>query len=269
MKEYNLKDYTSFIKLKEDMLLDLNTLLQDVEFTSNKFTNCEVLEVVKPYDFNNKADFIIEISVLGGIKQLCLRPALEQGTIVFSSDINSTLTEMFIRLDKATEEYNINLQAELKLLREKSEREYAERQARIAAYEVKKAELKAKEKFEAKIKRAQDKFESDIKSFVRIEQDPIDWLKENTISITATIPSHLEKIFVKVFGDVPHKTVDSNRTTSGGYSMKFGPSFMLTVKKGTTVHPQLAHLFKENKINDTKFISRLITHHDFKFGKNE
>lgn len=267
MKTYELKNYKNIRDLKEDFLKDFNNDFQDLVLESQRFTECELLEATKLVDFNGINDISVDVSCTAGILAFYFRTAVKSGTFILNKDTQDLLDSYMAEYDRFMVDFNKALEEERKLTDARNIELAKIRAEKKAKHE---AELLAQEqeaKFKEKVVKAQKAFEVAIKSDVKIEKEPIEWLRENVISVSATIPNYLEKAFIQVFGDVPHKVVDASRKTSGGYSMKFGPSFALTVKKDTVIHPQLKYLFKDNKIHDTAFISKLVRDGELSFGK--
>lgn len=100
--------------------------------------------------------------------------------------------------------------------------------------------------------------------------DELEWITKHVSTISACIPDYLEGWFVKTFGeDAPKKVVDSRRKTSGGYSMKWNPSFSISFTDIDDEIPvSLKNKLVKNKINDTAMVFDLVENYGFKFGKN-
>lgn len=92
-------------------------------------------------------------------------------------------------------------------------------------------------------------------------------------TISATIPSWAEAWFVKRFGTAKKKVIDETKKTIGGFSMKFAPSFSVSIKKAENVPADVQALVdtskKPFKINNTEFVFSLIDNYGFKFGKEQ
>lgn len=266
MKKFNLSDYNNSLgKVEQAVVKELDEQLKDTEITSSKYTDCEILEVSSMTEINGQKDVLVEVSCNVGIKSFCLRKALEIGLLVLPADKQAILDEVFDEYNKAKTEYD-NLQASLAEENKLAyEAEMRSRKEKLVEAEKIKEQKEIESKLQKRIKKSQRTFESKIRTYVAVDSDPLDWLKNNVVSITAVIPSHLEKVFVQQFGDAPHKVVDSRRLTSGGYSMKFAESFKLTVKKDAGMHPQLEKLFKGNVMYNTNFIAQLVKRYGFEF----
>lgn len=266
MKTYQLKNYNSFKDFQDDFIKDINDAFIDTEVSSPKFTDCEIVGIEKWTNTND--DVLVEISRKGGFTTFVFRMAVEKGFLILPEDKVKIFNDFMNSLDKVLEEHRIKMAEESRIAQEHYAELIKKREVLIAKKEAERLEKEAERKFKQKIEKSILDFELKVNAPIKIEQDPIEWLRTNVISISATIPSHLEKSFLKQFGEeAPYTLIDSSRKTSGGYSMKFGPSFRLTVKKDTPIHPALTKLFRDNIMNDTSFIARLVKRYDFHFGK--
>ena len=92
-------------------------------------------------------------------------------------------------------------------------------------------------------------------------------------TISATIPSWAEAWFIKRFGTAEKKVIDETKKTVSGFSMKFAPSFSVSLKKAENVPADVQALVdtskKSFKINNTEFVFSLIDNYGFKFGKEQ
>ena len=92
-------------------------------------------------------------------------------------------------------------------------------------------------------------------------------------TISATIPTWAESWFVKKFGTAEKKVVDETRKTVNGYSMKFAPSFSLSLKKAKNVPADIQALADTSKksftIHNTELVFDLVDNYGFKFGKEQ
>ena len=99
----------------------------------------------------------------------------------------------------------------------------------------------------------------------------IKWLAENVTSIYACIPDFADRWFESQFGHEAVRTViDTNRKTSGGYSMKWSPSFSVTVKSTENMPCELYEYFDgKKKANNTQFVFDIVENYGFSFGKTQ
>lgn len=105
---------------------------------------------------------------------------------------------------------------------------------------------------------------------LQTSENEIDWISNHVKNITATIPDYLEDWFNKTFGyDTPKNVVDSKKKTSGGYSMKWNPSFSILFKDIDDAIPiSLKNKLVKNRINDTKLVFNLVQNYGFSFGRS-
>lgn len=268
MKNYNLKDYNNIGALRSDFLADLNADFADLEISSNTYTDCEILEIERFTIFNEREDIVVSISCNAGIKDFCFRKAVESGLLILPQEKLDLFNAYFEKYDAAFVDWQEVIKESIIKARQEAEKEAKELAAKKAIYEAKQAELKAKEKLAKRIAKSQEKFARELKTKVSVDADPVEWLRNNTTSIIATVPTHLEKVFKAQFPDAEYNLVDSSRKTSGGYSMKWSCDFRLTLKKDATNIPSsLAIYIKDNKIHNTSLIATLVRDEDFKFGK--
>lgn len=99
----------------------------------------------------------------------------------------------------------------------------------------------------------------------------IKWLAENVNSIYACIPDFADRWFESQFGHEAVRTViDTNRKTSGGYSMKWSPSFSVTVKSTKNMPCELYEYFDgKKKANNTQFVFDIVENYGFSFGRTQ
>lgn len=189
----------------------------------------------------------------GEEREIYINRAVSSKSLTLIADIDESLYTDEINNVKAAKE-----EKEQKILEAKK------------AEEAKLLQDKEQEEFNKKIERAINRLNKAYSERYR-EQiaflEAVKWLKDNTKNITAVIPDYCTEWFNKHFGaESPRKVIDSTRVTSGGYSMKWSPSFTLKLSQTDDLPEFLVPFVKGKQINNTSLICQLVADYDFSFG---
>ena len=96
------------------------------------------------------------------------------------------------------------------------------------------------------------------------------WLAKHATTASASIPDYTESWFKDTFGQAaPYSIVDSRRRTSGGYLMRWAPSFTLYIKNAKQAPSILAPYISRNCLHNTKLIYQLVENYGFNFGSSQ
>lgn len=153
--------------------------------------------------------------------------------------------------------------------------EKAERDAQLAAQKAEEEAKKKEIKRQAQMKKVLDNLKGISRSAIRSDDDfyvALGWLAKHIGTISASIPDYTEAWFVSRFGaDATYNKVDSTKKTTGGFSMKWNPSFSVSFKASDDCIPLIIaeKAIGKKKINDTAFVFDLIENYGFAFGKTQ
>ena len=137
-------------------------------------------------------------------------------------------------------------------------------------YKAQLAEAKRKIKIEKMVKKMDSLKPTKLK--ITNYYEFIGWVARHLTSLTAEMPDYLENWFVKRFGNVPHKVIDSNRKTANGFTMKYSLSMCARFNEN------IPEIFKlklsannQNKriINTIGFVLDLKENYGFEFGTTQ
>lgn len=150
------------------------------------------------------------------------------------------------------------------------------------------AEAKAQAKKEEDLKKAEEAFQknkekaikdfddmvSEAKTRVTVTDEfyySIGWLASHVGTISAAMPDYLESAFIKHFGDVPHRAVDSTKRTVNGFPIQWALSFKASLPGNPTVPATLTPYLSTtgNAVVKLDFIWDLVDRFGFKFGKKQ
>lgn len=248
MKNYNLSNYNNnFAQLHSDMASELTTKLKSTTIQHKLFGTGTIYEVKPSISTPNEVGFCLEVDFPTITKKLCFNNKTKQAFV-------NTLNDVQEYLDVASENYSKYIDY-IDSEHEKQRQEAIE----------KKKQEKVKARFEKQKENAIHKCEilTNSKSTL-LSNTEIDWLKQNVTSIKAVMPDYCEGWFIKTFGNVPHKTVDSRHKTSGGNAMKYDLSMSVRVKTLDNIPDSIAQYFNEKKVaSNTAFAYSLLTNYDF------
>lgn len=269
MKEYNLTKETLDATL-EEVLNDLNEMLKDKPINTVKYGSGKI-EEVKELTFSLTSIPQNELMVV--VQLVC-----ETGNLVFylniglrshAIDLGEELTAAFFEYSPILIELaKLKKEAEKEALKLKYEKAEKERAEKLAAEKTAKEEVK----FLAKQKKVIEELDRAIGQKKIAQEDfytDLGWITKNIGTINAQIPDFAESWFVRHFGaDAPKNVIDSKKKTSGGFAMKWKPSFSISFKNIKTAPVSIQKkLTGKSKINDTEFVFNLIENYNFKFGK--
>ena len=146
----------------------------------------------------------------------------------------------------------------------------------IADYEEKRAEERA-ERYAAKKAKILASLENMKASDITEDEQffgALGWLAKHVSSIRATVPDFAEDWFVYRFGIyTPKNVVDSTKLTRSGDSMKWHPSFEMSLKNvdRNSIPTMLQATIRPNAnvISNTQLIYDLVMNYGFEFGKEQ
>jgi hypothetical protein len=159
----------------------------------------------------------------------------------------------------------------------------AEDEARRVAEAKRKEDEKKAKADEKKAEAFERKKVKDIKDFEEMLQrsEPLSaasefyqslgWLAKHTGTVSAALPDYLEPSFVKHFGDVPRRVVDSKKKGPAGWTSQWNSSFAVSLKKAEAI-PVLFEQYlnpARKALTDSKFVRGLIDNYGFQFGKTQ
>lgn len=202
------------------------------------------------------SDIMVKIKLLDGSeKSLALMVAKNSGALVFENEIGN---EIWALIKHGLNEYS-----------EQLKEEEIERKEAAKLREAKRKEVEAEAKRQKRIDKILAGLEESVKNSTYSATNDfyynLGWLTKNARYVKAEIPEFAVRWFQKVFGNVPFKEIDSTRKTTGGYSMKWNPSFRLGVSSKVTVPAGLTDKFNGTQLNSVSFIYQLVNDFDFEF----
>lgn len=233
---------------KEELLIKMN----------DELVNLEINHELYGRGFINK--------LTGNSNILLVVIAFQDSLKIFSARIvasKMTKNEVVESLLRYCDEYE-------KLIKEEKVNLFLKRQAEEQRAEQLLKEKKEQELYNQYVEKVFDK----IKCMERksntynIIEDEEDWINKN-LSIRAYVPDFLENWFKSVFTDANYRLIDSHRTTSGGYKMKWNLSLVATVKDVENAPAFIAKYIHDNKITDTEFLFALCTKYNLTIGKKK
>ena len=237
---------TDFSNKHDTFTNKASSILKGRIISHTKYQNITI-EKIEPSISSYGAGLTLVVKLENGTeKRLAVyKQTLQFFDETFQQDIEPVLNDICTSFD--------NYQTELKQTRELE----AQKQAEIE--NERKLEEKKQRRIETTLKKCEN-----IRN-VGLTDSSVDWLKNNVTKIKATVPDFCEKWFVKTFGDVPHKTVDCSKKTSGGNLMKFDLSMTIHLKDTETIPAGLKSYLTPDKkiINSTPLAYNLIKNYDF------
>lgn len=252
-----------------DVNLNLAAYLTGKPIGSKSYGDGLITEV-KNIQFaqNKEPAIIVQIQFAEKQSTYYLTVGLATKALVLSDEI----MEELIQYLGVIRELDTYFQAEFvaKALIEKAERD-AQLAAQKAEEEAKKKEIKR----QAQMKKVLDNLKGISRSAIRNDDDfyvALGWLAKHIGTISASIPDYTEAWFVSRFGaDATYNKVDSTKKTTGGFSMKWNPSFSVSFKASDDCIPLIIaeKAMGKKKINDTAFVFDLIENYGFAFGKTQ
>lgn len=269
MKEYNLTKETLDATM-EEVLNDLNEMLKGKPVNTVKYGSGKI-EEVKELTFSlastpqEELRVVVQLACETGNPVFCLNIGLRSHAIDLGEELTAAFFEyslILIELARLKKEAKREF---LRLEYEKAEKERAEKAAAAKA-------AKEEAKLLVKQKKAIEELDRAIKQKKIAQEDfytELGWITKNIGTITAQIPDFAESWFVGHFGvSAPKNVIDSKKKTTGGFAMKWKPSFSISFKNVETAPASIQkRLTSKSKINDTEFVFNLIENYNFKFGK--
>lgn len=273
MKTYEINQ-ENYDTVYEEILADLSTLLVGQELVSTKYgkgTIEQVMHISAPVARAGEDGFAVQVLL-----------NCENGNPMFILNIGLRIKALVLNDENVYNEFkefypvckdllNIKIEKAKEIARIEAEKECLEREARKAEEERKKAELKIL----ARQKKIIDKLqETAIKNSISKHSDfysDLGWIAKHVGTIRAEVPDFAARWFETHFGFTAVKTVvDSKKKTSGGFSMKWNPSFSISFKDTKDMPITLQQKCNGKKsINDTAFVFDLVDNYGFKFGKEQ
>jgi len=102
------------------------------------------------------------------------------------------------------------------------------------------------------------------------EYEIIGWMAKHVSSITAQLPDYADSWFVKTFGDVTRRVVDSKKKTTGGFAYQWGIGMQIRFDQEVCEALKNKATSKNQKIIDNLgFVWGLIDDYGFKIGKEQ
>lgn len=97
------------------------------------------------------------------------------------------------------------------------------------------------------------------------------WLTKHAGTVSAALPDYLEPSFVRHFGDVPRRVVDSKKKGPAGWTSQWASSFAVSLKKPDCIPALLEQYLNPARkaLTDTSFVWELVDNYGFKFGKTQ
>ena len=253
-KKYSITNYASFEKLYEAIVTDLNTKISGKSAYHRIYGPGIIKAVLGQGKIStNTYDFYIEIAFDSGFTRV-FAPSMAIKNLNF--DEYSTYAEYFAILIQAYSEqraYEAKKEEELKLF---------------------KKELEEKHKYENKINAVLNQLKNlqldELSEATDEFYVALGWLAKHATTASASIPDYTESWFKDTFGQAaPYNIVDSRRRTSGGYLMRWAPSFTLYIKNAKQVPSILAPYVSRNCLHNTKLIYQLVENYGFNFGSSQ
>lgn len=273
MKTYEDVNRENYQEVLEEIKNELNETFIGEKVKSPKYGEGTIKEINDIVFYGKHADVPIGIAAQVAfeeeIRSFYINLAIKTNFIVlYNVELKDVIKDAMVELEKVADvQYQVHL--------EEIEKELEVRKI------VKEAELATKKEYEArqKLQKKQEKILNDLNKIKRksvsVENtfyNDLGWIAGHVGSISAQIPDYLENWFDNRFGKTSSKTViNSLRKTSGGFAMKWNPSFTISFKKvkDEEIPASLYSQIKRNKINNVGFVFDLIENYGFTFGKTQ
>ena len=255
---------------------EIETELKGTEIKCGRFVNGTVAQ------FSGEITEVSKINLVNGKPAIMIQVALDSGELA-SYNINAAMCGFLFKIDDEKKAY---IEEATAVAAEVLKFDQLERNAIVqakfeadkkAAEDAKKAERDKKKLEKLRNHRAEVIRQLDgIKTPIHTESDfyvSLGYIAKHIGTVSATIPTWAESWFTKKFGTAEKKVVDETKKTVNGYSMKFAPSFSLSLKKAENAPADIQALAdtskKSFKINNTELVFELVDNYGFKFGKEQ
>lgn len=272
MKENYLEIYDrDFETAKKNFCEDLTNEIKGISVNSKVYGD-GTIEAAE--SLNNTTyiplDIIITINFTDVIKKFCVFTAMHSNFITMADKDFKIFEAVQEELDRFTNKIEDDRHAAF----EENRRIFAEKQAA-----KKKAEHD--KRMESKRKSTQASAIRAVEKLKALSPDEVDdfyvclgWIAKHTKNIEARLPDFLDSWFIKEFGDVQRRVIDSSKITSGGNLPQWTLSIKITIDTNDNMPASLIDMLGEESkktrpISRTDYVYTLCKEYGFKFGKEQ
>lgn len=270
MKTYNIT-IDNYPDVLVDLKHELTNFLMGKPILSKTYGSGTILEV-KDIIFASSKDPIISVQLQFPEKQpaFYLNVGLATGALTLDTSVIEELVQ-YIEAIRIIDNF------QQKAFAEQLKRERLAQEEELTRKKVEELAKKQEIKRQAHMQHILENLKSVQVASIRGDDDfyvALGWLTKHIGTISASIPDFVEPWFISRFGtSTTYTIIDSTRKTTGGFSMKWNPSFSVSLKKlkETDCIPLILaeKAMGKKKINDTEFVFDLIENYGFTFGKSQ
>lgn len=282
MNNYNLENYTSTDALTNAFQTEASIMMAGIKVSSEKFGDGEILSMghTSYHDLNRVADILAEVKFGDIVKLLSFNIAfVERKSVQLPEDKQGLIDEIAAGLADLAKAYEARFAEERRKAAE-------ERAAKLQAEEDAKKELKKELRMKKMIANRDKQKErliarTDAMSKKAIKQHStneyyyaLGYIAKHAKKIHAAMPDYLEGWFVKEFGDVERRIVDSTKVGAAGWVSQWTLSMVIDLDTNENIPASLVQYLSDSKkeiksISNTQFVFDLMRDSGLKFGKKQ